>query len=141
MQAEYEELESKIKQHQETLTEKREQYLKFNQRKEQFALAQGTLEALKEELAERTEHSSKLKTKLDNQKADKEEELMELSKRSNAKLQEANEEELRQNKTFASFFNVDVSTINLMTSDEIIQKVEKEKLYDETDMAQIEGEI
>ena len=63
MQAEYEELESKIKQHQETLTEKREQYLKFNQRKEQFALAQGTLEALKEELAERTEHSSKLKTK------------------------------------------------------------------------------
>ena len=33
-------------------------------RKEQFALAQGTLEALKEELHERTEHLAQLKIKV-----------------------------------------------------------------------------
>ena len=36
---------------------------------------------------------------------------------------------------------MDISTINGMTPDELIAKVEHEKLYDETDMAQIEGTI
>ena len=88
---------------------------------------------------------------------------MELSKRSNAKLEEANEEELRQNKAIgeliycpipykisssilitqlsANFLNLDISIINGMTLEELIAKVEHEKLYDETDMAQIEGTI
>ena len=88
---------------------------------------------------------------------EKEEQLMELSKKSNAKLEEANEEELRQNtaigrsnyllcfKTYpnltANFFNLDVSIINSMTTDELEAKVKHEQLYDETDMAQIEGVI
>ena len=41
----------------------------------------------------------------------------------------------------ANFLNLDISTINAMTPDELIAKVEHEKLYDETDMAQIEGTI
>lgn len=141
MQVEHEQLETKIKEGQDQLIVKREEYLKFNKRKEQFALAQGTLEALKEELIERTEHLAQLKIKNEQTNAEKDEQLMELSKRSNAKLEEANEEELRQNKAIANFFNLDISSINAMTTDELKAKVEHEKLYDETDMAQIEGVI
>merc|ERR1719204_1869486 len=141
MQVEHEQLETKIKEGENQLVVKREEYLKFNKRKEQFALAQGTLEALKEELHERTEHLAQLKIKNEQSNAEKEEQLMELSKRSNAKLEEANEEELRQNKAIANFLNLDISTINGMTLEELIAKVEHEKLYDETDMAQIEGTI
>ena len=36
---------------------------------------------------------------------------------------------------------MDISTVNSMTTDELKAKVEHEKLYDETDMAQIEGDI
>ena len=41
----------------------------------------------------------------------------------------------------AKFFNLDISAVNSMTTDELKAKVEHEKLYDETDMAQIEGDI
>ena len=41
----------------------------------------------------------------------------------------------------AKFFNLDISTVNSMTTDELKAKVEHEKLYDETDMAQVEGAI
>ena len=41
----------------------------------------------------------------------------------------------------AKFFNLDTSAVNSMTTDELKAKVEHEKLYDETDMAQIEGDI
>ena len=93
MQVEHEQLETKIKEEENQLVVKREEYLKFNKegfqmdfqilqshwlraplsknlfenqdkRKEQFALAQGTLEALKEELHERTEHYAQLKIKV-----------------------------------------------------------------------------
>ena len=89
MQVEHEQLETKIKEGENQLVVKREEYLKFNKdcfqnpqyhwlraplskqsfknqykRKEQFALAQGTLEALKEELHERTEHLAQLKIKV-----------------------------------------------------------------------------
>ena len=36
---------------------------------------------------------------------------------------------------------MDTSAVNSMTTDELKAKVEHEKLYDETDMAQIEGDI
>ena len=74
-------------------------------------------------------------------------------------LEKANEEELRQNKAIgellycptpykisyfilitqcsANFLNLDISTINAMTPDELIARVEDEKYYDETDLARI----